>query len=383
MKFTYCLLAGAVLLASCAHQPDAPKPHTAPDVPMTIARIDDVEQTVSATGRVGGVNGSQTKIGFAVPGVIRNVYVHIGDRVSVGEELAVLDGRGYDLAAAQASADVSVAAANARQAAVDRYSTRIAVDEAALRRAQSMYAAGVAPRKDIDAAQAQLAQDRADAAASREQQSSNTAQVQSAQVRQAIAERDVANTTLRAPSEGIVTAIYHRPGENIDQSDPIVALSPAAVDEVTLSVSANDIANLHAGDAVQFTILGTEMHSSGRVTGAPNAIDPTTQTATVVARGIPTGAPIGSVIQASVVVAHRRGVVIPQSAIVQDPQTGNSVTFVSEPSNDGGVKFEQRIVRVAMRNDSFALIATGLHAGEKIAARGGFALLAPSDSGGD
>lgn len=383
MKAIYSLPALFVLLASCAHQPQPASPHTAPDVTIAQARFEDFEQTAPAIGRIGGVNGSQTKVSFVVPGVIDTISVQIGDRVYAGQPLASLDARGYQLSEAQSSADVSVAAANARQAAVDRFSTRIGVDEAALRREQSLYAAGVAPRKDIDAAQAQLAQDRADAMAAHQQVDSNDAQMQSAQVRQAIAERDLQNTTLHAPSDGVITAIYHRPGENVDQTMPVIALSPVAVDEITLSVSNNDIAGVQTGDPVRFNIIGTTLHSTGRVTGVSSAIDPTTQTATVIARGLPKGAPVGSLVQASIVIANRRGVVVPQTAIVDDPQSGNAVAFVAVDDKDGSVKFQQRVVHVAMRNDTMALIASGLRPGERIASRGGFALLAPADTGGD
>jgi multidrug efflux pump subunit AcrA (membrane-fusion protein) len=43
------------------------------------------------------------------------------------------------------------------------------------------------------------------------------------------------------------------------------------------------------------------------------------------------------------------------------------------------MKFEQRTVRVAQQNGTRALIASGLHDGERIAAHGAFELLAPSN----
>jgi RND family efflux transporter MFP subunit len=352
-------------------------------VSLARAHVEEFAQTASATGRIGGVNGSETKMSFVLSGVISEIYVHIGERISSGQAVAALDNRGYALSAEQSRADASVAAANARQAQIDRYSARITVDEEALRRERSLYAAGVAPRKDVDAAEAQLAQDRAEAAVAREQVSSNLAQVQSAQVHQAIAERDLENTVLRAPVDGVVTAIYRRAGETIDPSTPVLALSAARVNEVTLSVPGRDMQDVNVGDPVRFEIIGTDLHSTGRITGISNAIDPTTQTATVVAEGLPIGAPIGSVVQATIVTAHRSGVVVPETSIVQDPQTGNAVVFVAKASDDGALSFQQRVVKVAMRNGTKALIAAGLRPGERVASRGGFALLAPAEGGDD
>jgi cobalt-zinc-cadmium efflux system membrane fusion protein len=163
----------------------------------------------------------------------------------------------------------------------------------------------------------------------------------------------------------------------------VLALSPAHADEVTLNVSAQDVNAVHAGNPVRLEIVGTDLSSTGRIAGISNAIDPATQTATVVASGLPAGAPIGSIVQATIVTAHRSGVVVPQTAIVQDPQTGNSVVFLANVNAAGTLSFAQRVVKVAMRNDTKALIASGLRGGERIASRGGFALLAPAGGGDD
>jgi multidrug efflux pump subunit AcrA (membrane-fusion protein) len=148
-------------------------------------------------------------------------------------------------------------------------------------------------------------------------------------------------------------------------------------------VSVQDIGEVRPGDPVRFRIIGTDLQSTGEITGVSNAIDPTTQTATVVASGLPTGAPIGSLVQATIVVAHRTGVLVPQTAVVQDPQTGNAVVFTAEANRDGSVSFHERIVNIAMRDQTSALIASGLRPGERVASRGGFALLAPAEGGDD
>jgi hypothetical protein len=121
---------------------------------------------------------------------------------------------------------------------------------------------------------------------------------------------------------------------------------------------------------------------SGRIDGVSTAVDPATQSATVTASGFPSGAPAGSAVQATIDVRRERGILIPQSAVVQDPQNGATLVFVQTRDKDGTMKFEQRTVDVRAQNGSQALISSGLHAGERIAAQGGFALLAPA-AGGD
>jgi RND family efflux transporter MFP subunit len=312
---------------------------------------------------------------------LQTVFVRIGERVVAGQALAQMDTSGLSLAVNQARADARAAAANTAQSTVDRTTAKITTDEAQLRREESLYAAGVAPLKDVQAAREQLALDRADAASARAQISGAGAQQQSAQARAALAERDLQNATLRAPSDGVVTAILKRAGEAVDTSTPVIGLGPSATREVTLSVSPADAARVHTGDRVALSLPGTDLRGIGRVAGVSSAVDPSTQTATVVVDGVPPGAPSGSAVQAVIDVARVHGLIVPQSAIVQDPQTGETLVFAQTRDKNGDPKFEQKTVAVAHQNGTLAVIASGLHAGERIASQGAFALLAPADGG--
>jgi multidrug efflux pump subunit AcrA (membrane-fusion protein) len=377
------LAAAIVLLAGCGggHAQDGGST-AAPAVRLTTARVGSYVERVQAVGRIGAPAGAQSKLSFAGSGILQSVYVRIGDRVSAGQALASLDTSGLALAASQARADAQAARASLQQSQVDRVSTKLAVDRAAVRREESLYAAGVAPLKDVEAARAQLASDQADAATARTQVTGAQAQVQSAAARAAIAQRDLQNGTLRAPSDGIVTAIYKRAGEAVDPSTPVIAVGPSRTGEVTLDVTAADAARVRAGDRVTFSIPGTSMSTTGRIDGVSTAIDPATQTATITASGFPSGAPAGSAVQATIEVRQDRGIVIPQSAVVQDPQSGDTLVFVQVRDKNGAAKFSQRTVSVAAQDGSQVLVASGLKPGERIAAQGGFALLAPAGGGG-
>ncbi|HKU68060.1 MAG TPA: HlyD family efflux transporter periplasmic adaptor subunit [Candidatus Baltobacteraceae bacterium] len=381
MKFTrHAALAGIAMLSACGGHSAQTSATAAPAVSLTTAKVGTYVRTVQAVGRVGAPAGTQSKLSFAGSGVLQAVDVQIGDRVSAGQALAQLDTGGLALAAAQAQADAQAASANVQQSQIDRFSTKLAVDRAAVRREESLYAAGVAPLKDVQAARAQLAADQADAATAHTQVAGARAQAQSAQDRAALAARDLGNGTLRAPSDGVVTAIYKRPGEAVDPSTPVIAVGPGRSNEVTLDVTAGDAARIHAGDRVTFAIPGTQLTGSGRIDGVSTAIDPATQTATVTASGFPGSAPAGSAVQATIDVKNERGVIIPQAAIVQDPQTGATLVFVQTRDEKGAMKFKARTVAVRAQNGAQALVSSGLRPGERIAAQGGFALLAPANT---
>lgn len=372
-----CLGAIAGLAACSGHAADAPS-SAAPAVSVITVQRGLYREQVQAVGRIGAPAGAESKLSFAESGILQGVAVRIGERVTAGESLAQLDATGLSLAAAQARADARAAQANLAQSQVDKITTQLQVDRANLRREQSLYSAGVAAFKDVQAAQAQLASDEATAKTAQTQIAGAQAQAQSAEDRAALAARDVRNGTLRAPSDGVVTAIYKHAGEAVDPTTPVLAIGPGSSHEVTLDLAAADAAQIRRGDVVHFTVPGTALASTGRIDGVSTAVDPTTQTATATASGFPTGAPSGSAVQAEVTVADRRGIVIPQSAVVQDPQSGNTLVFVQTKDKTGAVKFDERQVAIEAQDGKRALISSGLHPGERIAAQGGFALLAPS-----
>jgi hypothetical protein len=72
-------------------------------------------------------------------------------------------------------------------------------------------------------------------------------------------------------------------------------------------------------------------------------------------------------------------VIVPASAIVQDPQTGNAVVFVRDPHpKDPSAAFRMQRVVVRATDASQASLASGVRAGDRVAAEGGYALLAPT-----
>ena len=73
------------------------------------------------------------------------------------------------------------------------------------------------------------------------------------------------------------------------------------------------------------------------------------------------------------------GIVVPSSAIVQDPQTGNTVVFVHNAHPKAGDStFTLRRVTVRASDTANTAIAAGLKPGESIAVQGGYMLLAPA-----
>lgn len=395
-----------------------PAAQTVAQVSVTPVRYGEFNAKVTAFGRVGAPAGTQAKPAFAVSGILAGIDVRVGQRVQAGTPLAHLDTGGLAISAAQARADAAAASASygggavpgaqirSAQAKADAARNRLealahgnaaaqvklVADRQNLQREQRLFAAGVAARKDVEAAQAQLAADNADFGSAltqaradyaqalgelqtaRAQPQVLSAQAASAQQRAALAGRDYANGTLYAPMDGVVTAIYKHRGESVDSTTPVVALGSAQERTVTLEIAAADARRVALGNPVEVKLADSASRASGRVTGVAPAVDPATQRATVTVNAIPPGSIAGDAVEATIVVARDRGLLVPQTAIVQDPQTGKTVAFVR--TKDG--TFAQREVRVAQSDGTTAMIASGVRAGENIASQGAFQLLAPS-----
>ncbi|MDQ2865935.1 MAG: HlyD family efflux transporter periplasmic adaptor subunit [Candidatus Eremiobacteraeota bacterium] len=378
----FAAIVAALALASFfwwrAHrQPIVAAQDVAPAVTTSAARFGSIDVTVPAVGRLGPAAGAESRLAFATSGRIASIAVHVGERVTAGDALASLDTTSLVLAARQASADARAASAQAAGVAIDRFSTKIAVDEQAVARAQRLYAAGVAARKDIASAQAQLAVDRAESRGAGASAEAGRAQSASAAAKAAMANRDLENGTLHSPIDGVVTAVLHSRGESVDATIPVVAIAPGENSQVALQLAASDAARVHAGDIVRLAVPSAGNTIVGRVSGVAGSADPTTQSAQVLVSASVPAALSGSAVDAQIVVAHDRGILVPKTSVIADPATGRTLVFVRGKNKDADTVFNDREVRVIFEDDKIAEV-TGLRVGETIASEGAFQLLAPS-----
>ena len=268
-------------------------------------------------------------------------------------------------------------------------------------------------RKDVDAARSQLRLDQADASANRSKVSSAasaiggataqaradyeqaltdvaTAQAQigvtgaqaaSAREKQAQAERSLSSATLRAPAAGVVLQLLKHVGEAVDPTQPVVVVGPQNDRSVTLIVAGGDGALVRVGNRV--TVKDPERASSatGQIVAVVPAVDPSTQTTTVVASAVPRDGAPGNAVTASIDVATERGIVVPATALIDDPQSGKTLVFVREIDKNGDRHFVPHEVTVGQTDERSALIRSGLRSGDVVAAQGAFDLLAPGGGG--
>ena len=228
----------------------------------------------------GNVDVHQVELAFRVSGRISAVKVQEGDKVSAGQVLALLDPVPFqtdvnsaraDLAQAQAQLDktrrgfrveeVEQARANVAQRAADLENAQVT-----LRRQQQLVASGLVTHQQIDDAEARVHMSEAALAASRGQLTlelhgsriedieAQEATVASAQARLEKAQTALADATLLAPSNGIISVRAREPGAIVQAGQTVYALTLNDPVWIRAYVSQPRLGRIKPGMVVKLTI---------------------------------------------------------------------------------------------------------------------------------
>jgi membrane fusion protein, multidrug efflux system len=301
------------------------KTATATEGPFTVA--------ITAIGTVAPRPGRYAELAPPAPTRVARIFVAPGDAVREGAPLVEFDRAPFDAAAASAKAALTAA-------------------EHAAERASRLGAAGILPKKDLDQAQADLAQARAVEVAARRSQEL---------------------ATLHAPIAGVVTRMTAVLGASVDPSQPVVAVADPTALDLAFSLSPSDGALVHPGAAVSVT-AGQATHGErlgdGVVTTVGEAVDSMTRAITVRARLAHPARTlrIGETIIGRIAVAvHPHAVLVPVAALV--PDGDSTKVFVVEK----GVARAQA-VSVGGRTETVAEITDGVKAGDVVVTEGAYGI---------
>jgi RND family efflux transporter MFP subunit len=186
---------------------------------------------VKATGIIKPRVGAEVRVGSRVSGVVKRLYVRIGDRVVQGQLLADLDDR--DLIARQHEAD----------AAVQQTYVNLSYARSDLERKRKLGEAGLLPASDLDIAER--------AAAVAEQQ------LTAAKATLEYAATQLAYARIEAPIAGVVASVSTQEGETVAASfsaPTFVTLIDLSRLEVWAYVDETDIGRIRLGRTARFTV---------------------------------------------------------------------------------------------------------------------------------
>lgn len=215
------------LLACAPREPEVQAASATAPPPPRRERAD----VVKATGVIKPMIGAEVRVGSRVSGVVRRLYVRVGDVVPAGAALAELDDRDLIARRNEARAALELAKANADYARAD------------LRRNEELGAAALVAASQLDVAR------RAHAVAAQ--------QVAQAQANLDFAAAQLDYTRIVAPIGGVVSSVATQEGETVAASfaaPTFVTLIDLARLEVWAYVDETDIGRIRVGQTAHFTV---------------------------------------------------------------------------------------------------------------------------------
>jgi HlyD family secretion protein len=174
-----------------------------------------------------------------------------------------------------------------------------------------------------------------------------------------------ARATPIAPFSGLVAERWHNPGDVIDANEHVLRVVDPRRLQVTAAVPVADAPRVIVGHAARVTIPGSEAAElSGRVTGAPAAVDPVTGTAAVRVAIVGT-LPVGTPVELAIVAEERtNALLVPAAAVVREEN--KTTVFVVAAD----MKAHRRAVVVGLVSADEAQISSGVREGEKVVVKG-------------
>ena len=293
-------------------------------------------------------------------GRIQEVLVRAGDRVRAGQDLARFD----NLEAGSLAAEYRAAEAGLRKLQIER--------QAAIRRAernQRLTELGAAPRKDLEASQAE------------EQSAAEAIQAQESVLSGMLArlrrfgvkpDGSAPIAAIPAPIGGIVIAVATAPGEVAEAGKELFTIADLSTVWVQAEVYEKDLGQIRTGQMASVRVdTYSDRQFTGKVTYIGDILDPKTRTVKVRCE-VPNAQALLKLDMFAMVglptVSGRQDLAIAESAIQQ--LNGKPIVFVRRSEET----FEARPVVLGLKARGLVEIVSGVSQGELVATQGAFHL---------
>jgi RND family efflux transporter MFP subunit len=255
--------------------------------PVVFATRRPLENVITLTGEFRPFQ--QVDVHAKVSGYIRHIFVDVGDKVSAGQELAVLEVPELNAQVAGAQADIarSKDAIRRAQSEIERAeSTHQAYHSAYTRLKQaSEERPGLVAEQELDDSLAKDKETEAQISSTRAALAESHNQLGMAQATLERLSALQAYSHITAPFAGVVTKRYVDTGALISagtssetQSQPVVQLEEWSLLRLVIPVPASSVPLLHLGSVVQVHVLDLNRDFQGRVARFADSLNEETRT---------------------------------------------------------------------------------------------------------
>jgi len=332
-------LLGAVfasLLVSCGKQADA-KASRADAAPRSVrvarAELRPMERTLQVVGTLAARD--EATVAAQVAGQLEKISADLGDTVTNGQELVLIDTTSYDALVRQSEANLARAKASAANAAQN------------LQRVQDLQQGKIASISDLDQAVADAARTRAD--------------VKSAEATDAIARLNLERSRVRAPFDGAVAQRLVTVGNYVAVGDPIMRLVKIDPLRLQLDVPERESIAVRPDQDVRVSVEGDTNTYAGRLARVAPAIRQTDRMLQVEA-DVPNPGTLRAGLFARAEIIVNKGeeaLSIPTNALVTFAGLEKVVVL-----QDG--KAAEKTVSIGRRGADWIEITSGLKAGDSV-----------------
>jgi len=250
-----------------------------------------IQRRVDLSGTL--VSPDQAKVSSEVAGVVRDVPVQLGSEVKAGDPLVRLEPRELQLALERAeSALFQVEAqlgidhsqdkrppsddqiATVRQAAANRDDARNT-----FARAQQLHGRGLISQVDFDSAETRLKVADANYQAAIDNVRALKASLQDRRAAFELAQKKLADATVRAPVSGSVAERLVQPGEFIRENTPVVTIVQMHPLKLKTAIQERHAGVIRAGQKIDFVVEAfPDRNFAGTVAYVSPAVDQSTRT---------------------------------------------------------------------------------------------------------
>ena len=291
-------LVASLLLVGCGDKKDEAAAAATPNPAQTIgpdnvaiARNDTLRSGPPISGTL--VAEREARIRAEVSGAVLQTFVDQGQRVAAGTPLGRIDAGVLRDAAISARSSVAQARVGAEQAARE------------FERARTLVAAGAIAQRDVEAAE------RGNLAAQ--------AQLADARARLASAEKNLGNTTIRAPFAGVVSEKSVSPGDIVAPGAALFTVIDPRSLRLEASVPTSALGDVRVGAPVSFSVNGSDRVLQGRVMRVNPTVDAQTRQVTLQA-SVPNdqGTLVAGLFVTGRISSEKRlGITVPERAVDQ------------------------------------------------------------------